>query len=176
MQIQYAGYRLWCFLIQMKMLENSDSCVLWVCLFFRLGHAATSQIKCYQCSSNKSYENCEAIQTEKQCQINVPGFDWTCGKFKRAVILHNMTSMIYSRGCILAKECKEEGLAFCKSKRSYFEATVGVNATDRLAEFSCEMHCCNEDLCNAAPSVLLASGFPISVLGAVSVLFLHFFY
>ncbi|XP_031553687.1 uncharacterized protein LOC116290692 [Actinia tenebrosa] len=143
-------------------------------LFAHEGRAATSQIRCYQCSSTKSYEDCEAIQKEKECQINVPGFDWTCGKLKSAVFLHNMTSMMYSRDCILLKECKED--AFCKSKRGSFEAKVGANATVRLSEFSCEMHCCNEDLCNAASSFLLSNGFSFRAFAAFAVLFLFFFH
>jgi hypothetical protein len=120
----------------------------------------------------KSYDDCALNKTEKQCEINVPGFDWMCGKSLTVYNLHNMTGVMYSRDCVQSKPCKDD--SFCKSKQRGFEAAVGMNATDHLAQFSCEMHCCKQDLCNAATSGIVG-GFVSIISATVAILYVMLF-
>ena len=116
-------------LLNLKRAYSSDL-LLWFA-----GHA----IKCYQCQSPKSWDTC------------VPGNNTACAspldscvKFKIEGELGGLNVKYFYKGCALKTSCNQDG---CK----VVEQSLKMKLT------TCDVDCCETDLCNGAKLPLVSS-------------------
>ena len=116
-------------LLILKRAYSSDL-LLWFA-----GHA----IKCYQCLSPKSWDDC------------VPGNNTACSplldscvKFKIEGELGGQDVKYFYKGCALKKRCNHDG---CKVVARLLKMKVKT----------CDVNCCETDLCNGAKVTMVSS-------------------
>ena len=117
-------------LLSLKRAHSSDL-LLWFA-----GHA----IKCYQCNSQKSWDDC------------VPGNGTTCASPQNSCVKVKIEGEkdgknvnVFAKSCVEKKNCNKD---VCKS--------VAEELSMKFKD--CDFNCCDTDLCNGA-KVTMASSF-----------------
>ena len=100
---------------------------LTVFLFFLPGYA----LKCNECFSDKSWNDCKNNTKEVTCS---DGED-RCGKADIKAETSGVTGEVFFKGCASSSECNEKNC-----KKFYPSGKIT----------KCEVECCKGDLCNAA--------------------------
>ncbi|KAJ7375932.1 u-PAR/Ly-6 domain [Desmophyllum pertusum] len=97
-------------------------------LVFLLCISAGYGLKCYKCTSTKSWDDCAAVKIEKTCSS---GED-LCSKAYFNGKSEGVSVEGFDKECLSAADCDGfEKTDFCKGKE-------------------CKINCCSGDLCNAA--------------------------
>ena len=96
------------------------------CLFFS-GYG----LKCYECASSKSWDDCASIRKEKTCDSSSN----RCVKGMRDGGQDDVSFAFYVKGCVESSECDTDTSDFCKD-------------SDLGKVKNCELSCCSGDLCN----------------------------
>ena len=100
---------------------------LIVFLLFLPGYA----LKCNECSSDKSWNDCKDSKKEVTCS---DGED-RCGKADIKAESSGVTGEVFVKGCVTSSECSEKN---CKK----------FSPSGKITK--CEVECCKGDLCNGA--------------------------
>ena len=100
---------------------------LKVFLFFLPGYA----LKCYQCISSESWDDCKNNTEEVSCSDS----EDRCGKFDIKAETSGVTDEVFLKGCTTSSKCSEKN---CKK----FAPSAKIT--------KCEVNCCKGDLCNGA--------------------------
>ena len=89
-------------------------------------------LKCYRCTSNRNWDECDAIQQEIDC----PDDAHQCYKFHFKGEKEHVQAQTYIKGCTPSDKCKQVDDELCKIE----EFGPGIR---------CEITWCSDDLCNA---------------------------
>lgn len=117
----------------MKAFLSSVVLVLSLCI------SVGRSIKCYQCYSSQSWDDC-VPDNNTDCS---PGLDG-CYKVHVTVEVKGKTGKSFLKGCIDKSVCNADG---CKTVVPF----LNVKVTE------CEIKCCHSDLCNGAKVPMVSS-------------------
>ena len=88
-------------------------------------------LKCYQCLSTKSWDDCASNKIEATCSSN----QYTCGQFFLDGNAGNISTKFFHTSCAVKSACNQD---LCK--RTPSQQGIALN--------KCEVDCCDNDLCN----------------------------
>ena len=113
-------------------------------------------LKCYQCASAKSWDDCASNKKETTC----PSGSDRCGKAFIEGKAADVSVAIYGKGC--------SAKALCDDRDKYCKAAAQVGMTVS----KCEVNCCEGDLCNGAKVPMVSA---ILLLACALVAFFRWF-
>ncbi|XP_078356801.1 uncharacterized protein LOC144641626 [Oculina patagonica] len=99
-------------------------------------------LKCYQCYTTTSWEECDSNKKEVTC---ASGLD-RCGKAYVSGKSDVGSVAIYVKGCGDSSACDADTSDLCKS-------------SDPSVKVDCDINCCSGDLCNGAKVPNMVSAF-----------------
>ncbi|KXJ15118.1 hypothetical protein AC249_AIPGENE11409 [Exaiptasia diaphana] len=112
-------------------------------LFIVLGSA----LKCHRCGSTNSLDECHGRIKDFVCP---DGFD-QCLKANWSAALFGDISQGYVLGCARSVMCKKQNYTYCMQ-------TSG--------QISCDINCCDTDLCNAGSTMSISLGLMIMLMAS----------
>ena len=95
-------------------------------MFFSLGYG----LKCYQCESSKSWDDCADVRKEQTCDA---GFD-RCAKLYANIKKESLSIERYEKTCLPEAWCNN----------------ITQSETCKDNDGECKAYCCRGDLCNGA--------------------------
>ena len=88
-------------------------------------------LKCYECGSTKSWDDCTSVRKEVTCDSSSD----RCVKAVREGTQDDVSVALYAKSCAESSACDPDTSKFCKS--------------DDLGKVKkCDIDCCSGDLCN----------------------------
>ena len=107
---------------------RDSGCEFYFCIcFFFPGYA----LKCYQCISLKSWDDCKSSEKELTCSGSLD----RCAKVNVKAESSAASAEAFAKGCTTSSDCSKKN---CKSIYPSVKIT------------KCEINCCAGDLCNGA--------------------------
>lgn len=111
-------------------------------------------LKCYECGSTKSWDDCASVKKEVTCDS---GFD-RCVKGMKDGTQGDVSFALYAKACgVQSSACDPDTSEFCKSG-------------DSGKVKKCDISCCSGDLCNGGKIPMVSA---IMLLACALVAFLR---
>ena len=110
-------------------------------------------LKCYECGSTKSWDDCTSVRKEVTCDSGLN----RCVKGMKDGTQDDVSFAVYAKGCVDSSTCDPDTSEFCKSD-------------DKGKVKNCEIACCSDDLCNGGKVPMVSA---IMLLACTLVAFLH---
>ena len=104
------------------------------CLFFP-GYG----LKCYECLSSKSWDDCASVRKEMTCDSSSN----RCIKGMKDGTQDDVSFALYAKGCAESSACDRDSSKFCKSDEGKVK--------------KCEISCCSGDLCNGGKVPMISA-------------------
>ena len=105
------------------------------CLFFP-GYG----LKCYECGSTKSWDDCAGVRKEVTCDSSSN----RCVKGMKDGTDDDVSFALYAKGCVESSACDPDTSEFCKY-------------SDKGKVKKCEISCCSGDLCNGGKVPMISA-------------------
>ena len=110
--------------------------------FLPLVDGGAQTIKCYQCFSNKSWDDCDRVRKVVSCFVDEQE---SCGKSVLTGKRGDQTIKVYAKLCLGETSCVADG---CAEKIP--DQSIRITNCDGT-------FCCSKDLCNGAKAPIVSS-------------------